>query len=269
MSFCSDNALPALFQRSYNKNNYVVIGEKEESVVLSYESKICNINCFSLMFTQCKRSNNDHFEMQKKYIHSIIEFLSCTFSKYQDGYIVFKKYPNKTVEYKDSSKDLLTSLLKSSNHLVIKNDDKIKNLVSPGASIKNQVKYAYISNHRKSINDLRLLSRLYDDAKNLIRNMKVNAIRGCRTLVRDSNKDNLIMDIMHLSKIIRLEILSDADEIHLKFFFEQSNFQSVTFTETNYILNSEFNILKEIEYIFELNRLALLIERDMYDIEFS
>ena len=151
---------PIKVQRSYQVNNYAIIGEYEKrnvpTITLHHDSFRGSLHCYYVIFKGT--TNPEHKKLLDEYAKYIINALESIFQNEPFGYALYRKV-EKTTQYSLSSRDVFTKILKST-HVPMNPDDEFRFLFTPGSDITNRIKWLFFSKHPNTIDNLNCIRSL-------------------------------------------------------------------------------------------------------------
>jgi len=250
---------PIKIQRSYQVNNYAIIGEYEKrnapTITLHHDSFRGSLHCYYVVFKGT--SNPEYKKLLNEYAKHIINTLESIFQNEPFGYALYRKVA-KTTQYSLSSRDGFTKILKST-HIPMNPEDEFRFLFTPGSDVTNHIKWLFFSKHPNTIDNLNCIIEVYNQVNHLLEIKQINEVLGNYFLSFNNEKNTLSFSISYNERIITFIFYGDKTKQILKMFVEGSQSKGVYLDPIYIDLNKKFNIFTELKELIEKNQIAFLL----------
>jgi len=251
--------IPIQVQRSYQVNNYAIIGDYEKrnapTITLHHDSFRGSLNCYYVVFKGT--TNSDYKKLLDEYAKHIINALENIFQNELFGYALYRKV-GATTEYGLSSRDGFTKILKSS-HIPMNPEDEFKFLFTPATDLTNRIKWLYFSEHPNTIINLSRIIEVYKQMNHLLEIKQIKKATGSDIFRFNNEKNTISSSFFYKEHIISFVIYGSKDTQRLKMYIDDSQSKNIYF-EPQYIdLDKSYSLYTEVKELIEKNKIALLL----------
>jgi len=250
---------PIKIQRSYQVNNYAIIGEYEKrnapTITLHHDSFRGSLHCYYVVFKGT--SNPEYKKLLNEYAKHIINTLESIFQNEPFGYALYRKVA-KTTQYSLSSRDCFTKILKNT-HFPMSSEDNFKFMFTPGTDLTNRIKWLYFSKHPNTIDNLNRIIEVYKHVNHLLEIKQISEAPGSYNLRFNNEKNTISFSISYKEHVVTFIFYGDKAKQTLKMFIDIPQYKDV-YLDPSYIdLNKSFILYTEVKELIEKNKIALLL----------